>query len=143
MRPRAADLARAAALLLGMAGCAGPAYPPAIRAGSACAACGMTVENMRFACEQRAQGSWRAYDSIECLLREAASTRDAFLADYDTQTLHAADSMWVVHGRIDSPMGGGFAAFLDRAAADEVAASTGGDVRTFAMRIASSAGSAP
>jgi nitrous oxide reductase accessory protein NosL len=115
-------------VLLAVAGCAEPRYPPPIRAGAACAACGMRIENMRFATEQRAQGSWRPYDSIECLLREAESTHEAFLSDYDTQALYAADSMWVVQGRIDSPMGGGYAAFLGRAQADEAAAETEGEV---------------
>lgn len=114
--------------LLGLAGCAEPAYPPPIRAGASCAACGMRIESMRFATEQRVRGSWRPYDSIECLLREAESTQEAFLSDYDTQALHAADSMWVVKGNIDSPMGGGYAAFLGRAQADEVAAETEGEV---------------
>jgi hypothetical protein len=88
----------------------------------------MSIEQPRFACEQRRAGSWNAFDSIECLVRGAGSTREAFLADYDAQTLHAADSMWIVRGRIDSPMGGGLAAFLTRAQADEVAAATVGEV---------------
>lgn len=117
------------------AGCAESPYPPPIRTGASCAACGMRIENMRFATEQRTRGSWRPYDSIECLLREAESTHEAFLSDYDTQTLHAADSMWVVQGRIDSPMGGGYAAFLERTGADEVAAETQGVVFRLGERI--------
>jgi len=143
MRPRPLERLFAPLLLLAFAGCAAPAYPPAIREGSVCAACGMTIQNARFACEQRAQGSWRAYDSIECLLREAASTHEAFLADYDAQTLHAADSMWVVHGKIDSPMGGGFAAFLTRDQAEEVAAATEGEIRTLDALIAAGPGGRP
>lgn len=135
--------ALAAVALFALAGCAEPPYPPAIPAGSSCAACGMSIENMRFATEQRTLGSWRPYDSIECLLREADTTHEAFLADYDTQTLHAADSMWVVRGRIDSPMGGGLAAFLTRGQADEVAASTEGEVLRLEALIARPGGGRP
>jgi nitrous oxide reductase accessory protein NosL len=133
----------AAAALLALAGCAEPPYPPPIPAGSSCAACGMSIESMRFACEQRTRGSWRPYDSIECLLRKAETADEAFLADYDTQTLHAADSMWVVRGRIDSPMGGGLAAFLTRDQADEVAASTEGEVLRLEALIARPGGGRP
>lgn len=131
-----------AVVALACAGCAEQAYPPAIRAGSACAACGMSIGNFRFATEQRVQGSWRAYDSIECLLREARSTNDAFLSDYDTQTLHAADSMAVVRGNIDSPMGGGLAAFLSRDDAVEVAGAASGEVTDLATLITAPAGGA-
>jgi len=142
MRPRPRELCAAVALLLA-AGCAAPAWPPAIRAGSACAACGMTIASARFACEQRVQGSWRTYDSIECLLREAGTTHEAFLADYDSGTLHAADSMWVVRGTLDSPMGGGLAAFLTRDQADEVAGATSGEVFTLGALIGAHERSGP
>jgi len=98
----------------------------------------MEVQDLRFACERAVGRTWRAYDSIECLLRDATSRpgaaggvpgiSGAWLADYDSRTLHAADSLWVVRGEFASPMGGGFAAFLDLAAADSVAAATRGRV---------------
>jgi copper chaperone NosL len=137
-RSRAAPGALIATLLAAvlLAGCAEPPYPPPVKPGSACALCGMRIENMRFAAEQRVRGSWRVYDSIECLAREAESTQEAFLSDHDSETLHAADSMFVVHGRIDSPMGGGLAAFLTRAQADEVAAAVEGRVLDLATLIA-------
>jgi nitrous oxide reductase accessory protein NosL len=65
------------------------------------------------------------------MLREAQTGHEAFLADYDTQSLHAADSMWVVRGQIDSPMGGGLAAFMSRRVADEVAKTASGEVLRF------------
>ena len=128
---RAAELARRiAALALCASGCAHPAGPPAIAMGTPCASCGMEVRDARFACERRAAGGWRVYDSIECLLRDtgAGPADAAFLPDYDHPALHAADSLWVVRGEFASPMGGGFAAFLDLAAADSVAAATHGRV---------------
>ncbi len=107
-------------------GCARDPGPPPIALGSSCAACGMSIGDLRFACERQVGESWHVYDSIECLVREEGGP--AFLADYDTRTLHTADSMWVVHGSFPSPMGGGLAAFMARASADDVAARTDGRV---------------
>lgn len=129
-----------AASLASGAGCARGQGPPAIRLGAACASCGMEVHDLHFACERGGTGSWRVYDAIECLMRDAGATPEAshevWLADYDRQTLHPADSLWVVRGSFPSPMGGGFAAFLARAAADSVAAATEGRVERLATWIA-------
>jgi nitrous oxide reductase accessory protein NosL len=116
-----------ALLLAGtVAGCA--SGPPRIAAGTPCVRCGMGVAEMRFACESRRDGAWRTFDSIECLIDDRKPGEPAWLTDYDTRTLHPADSMWVVHGSFPSPMGGGYAAFLDAAAARDVAARTQGTV---------------
>jgi hypothetical protein len=88
----------------------------------------MGVAEMRFACETRRDGKWRTFDSIECLLADLSAGDAAWLTDYDTRALHAADSMWVVHGAFPTPMGGGYAAFLDPVAARDVAAKTHGTV---------------
>ena len=135
----------ALALAAGLAGCASPrGGPRPIAAGTPCAACGMRIEDLRYACEEEWEGALRVYDSIECLLRADAvvahpeersqdpAMERAWLADYDTRTLHAADSMWVVRGEIPSPMGGGYAAFLDRAAAEEIASLKTGQVARLA-----------
>jgi len=126
--------------LLPGAGCTKSGGPPPIAAGTPCAACGMEVQDLRFACERRAGRGWRVYDAIECLARDAGSaaggTGNAWLADYDSRTLHAADSLWVVRGAFASPMGGGLAAFRDRAAADSVAAMTSGRVERLATFMA-------
>jgi len=88
----------------------------------------MEIQDLRFACERRADKSWRVYDSIECLLGDGPVAGAVYLADYDRKTLHSADSLWVVRGEFPSPMGGGFAAFLGRESADEIAASSRGTV---------------
>jgi nitrous oxide reductase accessory protein NosL len=134
-----AALATAAMLLVGA--CAPDARPPRIRTGDPCAACGMTIADLRFACERKAGKTWRAFDSIECLLREGVDA--AYLADYDTRALHAGDSLWVVRGAFPSPMGGGYAAFLDRDAADDVAMRTHGRVARLAAFASSAARGAP
>jgi len=115
------------ALLLAFAiGCSGG--PPKIAAGTPCTHCAMTIAEYRFACVRAGQ----AYDSIECLLAEQDAADSEWLSDYDTRTLHPADSMWVVRGSFPSPMGGGYAAFLDRRAADDVAGRTSGRVARLA-----------
>jgi nitrous oxide reductase accessory protein NosL len=68
------------------------------------------------------------FDSIECLLEADPPAARAWLADYDARTLHAADSIWVVRAEIPSPMGGGYAAFMERSSADEIAAARNGRV---------------
>lgn len=114
------------------AGCGG-AGRPKVAVGQPCAACAMTISDLRFASVMRAEGRWKSYDAIECVLREPGAAAgvpagDVWLSDYDSKTLHPADSMWVVKGEFPSPMGGGFAAFSDRAAAEAVAAETRGSV---------------
>jgi hypothetical protein len=107
----------------------------------------MEVQDLRFACERHGAGTWRVYDAIECLIRDAnvapggtggapGIAGNAWLADYDRQTLHPADSLWVVRGSFPSPMGGGFAAFLTRTAADSIAAATEGRVERLAVWLA-------
>lgn len=118
----------AAALALG--GCRAGDGPPPIDPHAACAKCGMTASDLHLACEARAGRAWHTYDSIECALRDTRVTAVAelYLADYDAQTLHRADSMWVVRGHFPTPMGGGYAAFATRQGADDLAAETHGTV---------------
>ena len=120
-------------LALLAAGCAS-ADRPRIALKTPCASCSMEITDLRFACAQRVGTAWRSYDSIECLIQDAAKTAGGpvWLADYDTRTLHPADSLWVVKGAFPSPMGGGFAAFPDRGAAERVATETHGSTDRFA-----------
>jgi len=137
---RAIAAAAISIALAGAAGCARPAGPPPIVPGTRCVACGMAIEDLRFACERPDQDGWRAYDSIECLIRDTPPGRPAWIADYDTRTLAAAESLWVVQGEFPSPMGGGYAAFRDRAAADDVARRTRGQVGRLAAFMTRPAG---
>lgn len=137
-RESMAGLARAGAvsiLLVAVlaAGCAKRPGPPPIVTGEPCMGCGMEIQDLRFACEREVDGDWRLYDAIECLVHDVREKPGGriWLADYDTQTLHAAESLWVVSGDFPSPMGGGLAGFLDRAAADAVAVKTNGRVGRF------------
>lgn len=123
-----APAALPALALAAIIGCAGGGGAPVIRAGEECAACGMAIHDLRYASARGVRGNARAYDAIECLLRDSTAAGPAWLPDWDQSRLHAADSMWVVKGELPSPMGGGFAAFLDRATADEIAAARSGVV---------------
>jgi len=108
-------------IALALAGCAQPQGPRPIAQGTPCANCGMGIADLRYACEDERAGAFRTYDSIECLLGAGPRPDRAWLADYDTRALHDADSLWVVQADIPSPMSGGYAAFLDRSAAAEIA----------------------
>ena len=143
MKPSA--VAACIALIAFAAGCGGRTGPPEIVGGTPCATCGMGVSDRHFACERMAGGTWRVYDSIECLLKDGGpSAGDSiYLADYDTQALHAADSLWIVRGNFSTPMGGGLAAFLARSAAHTVAAETGGRVGRLAEFAADTAAGGP
>ena len=126
----------AVALALGVAGCGarGDGSPPPIRAGSACAQCGMGIADLKFASTRSVEGTWRAYDSIECLRADGARVEGgpAWLTDYETKSLLPEAAAWILHGDFPSPMGGGLAAFADRAAAESLAVATHGVVTRLA-----------
>ena len=133
--PLRAAAALLAALAIALAGCAaGGDGPPAIARGASCARCGMGIADLKFATTRRVAEKWRAYDSIECLLadRSAAAGGSAWLTDYETKTLLPEAEAWVLHGDFPSPMGGGLAAFADRAAAESLAVATHGTVSRLA-----------
>ncbi len=112
-------------------GCGTPGGTPRVAPGTPCVTCGMEVRDARYAGASVEGRSVRPYDSIECALRDLSTTnepatpraraRSLYLADYATGALHRSDSLWIVHADIASPMGGGLAAFLDRAEAARVA----------------------
>lgn len=109
---------------------------PRIVAGTPCAGCGMEARDLRWSAARRMGDRVRVYDSIECALRDesgTAASRKAvlYLADFETSALHRSDSLWVVRADIPSPMGGGFAAFLNPKAAERVAAERNGRVARF------------
>jgi nitrous oxide reductase accessory protein NosL len=112
-----------------VAGCSREPGSPRIRVGEPCATCGMAVQKVRFAGLVRGEDEDRQYDSIECLVKDAASAAGrAYLADYDQGGLYAAESLWVVKGDFPTPMGGGLAAFASFESAREVAEQTHGSV---------------
>jgi nitrous oxide reductase accessory protein NosL len=123
------------ALAVAGAGCAGRGDgPPPIAKGSSCARCGMGIEDLKFAATREVEAKWKAYDSIECLIADRANLEGgaAWLTDYETKKLLPESAAWVLHGDFPSPMGGGLAAFADRAAAESLAVATHGTVARLA-----------
>lgn len=119
-------------------GCGNVEGPPRIGAGDRCATCGMEARDLRWAAARRIDGRTRIYDSIECARKDApapavAGASALYLTDFATSTLHRSDSLWVVRADLPSPMGGGFAAFLDRATAERVALDRNGRAGRLAM----------
>jgi hypothetical protein len=125
-----ARLVLAALLFVAIMGCARHAGPPPIAGGVECARCSMETSSRHFACEREVSGKWLVYDALECLARDAGREDPTaiWLPDYDEGALHRADSLWLVHGDLATPMGGGLVAFMSRAAADTIAASSHGVV---------------
>jgi copper chaperone NosL len=117
--------------------------PPPIRPGAMCASCGMDIADLKFASTRKVDRVWRAYDSIECLVadRERAAGGPAWLPDYETKSLLPESGAWILRGDFPSPMGGGLAAFADRAVAESLAVVTHGVVLRLAALPA--AGSRP
>ena len=117
--------------VLAAAGCGRAEGPPRIAIGTPCSACGMETRDLRWSAARIKDGRVRAYDSIECALKDGAAS-DApggsvlYVADFATGALHRADSLTVVCADIPSPMGGGFAAFLEPSEAERVAAERNG-----------------
>lgn len=116
---------------MAVSGCTGADGPPRIEAGTRCVACGMEARDLRWAAARQVDGRVRVYDSIECAVKDGAAsdTRSElalYLSDFPTAALHRSDSLWVVRANLPSPMGGGFAAFLDRGTAERVALDRGG-----------------
>ena len=106
--------------------------PVPIHAGTPCARCGMEIRSLKFACERVEAGRARCYDALECLRagERANPAGRAYVPDYDSERLLPLDSVWVAHGRFPTPMGGGFAAFATRDAAEQVARQTQGEVQS-------------
>ena len=123
---RSSTLVAWLAVVMGVALTSCASGPKPIAPGAACAKCGMSIGDLRFACERQSDG-WSQYDSIECLLDDPKGG-EVWLADYDSRTLVPAESSWVVQGNFPSPMGGGLASFRSRVAAERVAAETRGRV---------------
>jgi nitrous oxide reductase accessory protein NosL len=125
MSNRVLTVGIALALMMALSSCT-PSGPKPIALGASCAGCGMSIGDLRFACERQSD-TWSQYDSIECLLDDP-QRGVVWLADYDSQTLAPSESCWVVLGDFPSPMGGGLASFRSRVAAERVAAETHGRV---------------
>jgi hypothetical protein len=117
-------------------GCAGEESegPPEVALGKAtCAVCGMKVSDPLYAAVSRTpEGETFTFDDPGCLIRHLRERRDwvgdrIWLAAYDAEgRLVPLDGITLVGAEFPSPMGSGFAAFLDPATAHEEARNRGG-----------------
>ena len=122
-----------AALVL--AGCSASADgPPEITLDrTACARCGMLISDVRFAAAYREQGAApQVFDDIGCL-RAAVQGRPAvhgatfwFHDALDGDWIAGRDITFAASAAIQTPMGGGYLAFRDPAAAEREAAARHG-----------------
>jgi copper chaperone NosL len=124
-------------------GCSRPPLsgPPELRLGrEECAECGMLVVENRFSAaalvERSGEKVYEYFDDIGCMLdrdddRDGSSTVDArYVHDHATGAWLLAEHALYVrvdHRRLQTPMGSGLAAFGDRAEAEKLRASFGGD----------------
>jgi copper chaperone NosL len=112
--------------------------PPEIRYGEdTCDLCHMIINEARFAAAYvTRQGEARRFDDIGDLLAYHAAHAEEVAAfwvhDYDTEEwLRAEQATFVVSDAFHTPMGHGIVAVADAARAQELAASTGGEVVSF------------
>jgi copper chaperone NosL len=110
--------------------CAGRAFtPPAIVVDrSACSKCGMLVSELAYAAAIRwADGHDEIFDDIGCLVAKAQQTPDGDRQYWFHDAAHGgwitdARPVWVTSPELKTPMGGGIAAYRDRATAEQAAA---------------------
>jgi copper chaperone NosL len=123
------------ALAAGACGVNADGPPEIVVDRTACAYCGMLISEPAYAASYRAAGrEARAFDDIACLL--AAARGEAHGPALQFWFHDAAASGWIdggdavfVHSpQLRTPMGGGFVAYRDRAAAARAAEETGGRI---------------
>jgi len=129
------------AILVLLAGC--QPEPRAIRYGEDVGAhCKMTVSDARFGSELlTTTGKVHVFDAVECLANYvlahpelADQTHSLWVTAYDAPgELVPLDSAFFIHSRdIQSPMGGGLAAFGPSTSPEEAQRQLGGDILTWA-----------
>jgi copper chaperone NosL len=104
-----------------------PPKPVDIESWDMCAFCRMAISQKQFAAEiVEASGLIQKFDDIGCLLRYRrrlqAVPAATFVVDRRTRRWLPAEAAYFVHSdRLQTPMGGGFAAFGDPADAESAA----------------------
>jgi copper chaperone NosL len=128
-------------LALSTVGACAPSAPRALIAGQdSCAYCRMTISDVRFGAQYiTAKGVIHTFDSVECLaaflatLPASTPATGGFVTDFNnTDTRVAAeDAIYLVDGRIESPMGRRVVAFAPSANSESLVAEYGGSVQTW------------
>ena len=120
--------------------CTGPPQPVDIEPGDMCSRCRMAISEKRFAAEFiDSEGEIRKFDDLGCLLGfqkavpNPRSDLETFVMDFHTRTwIKAREAYFLQSALLKTPMGGGIAAWGDRAAAEESARQFGGRLLNFA-----------
>jgi copper chaperone NosL len=119
-----------------LAGCARPAAvsePPELHLGQdPCAACGMTIDDARFAAALVApDGTARLFDDIGEMIVAEPGQR-AWVHDFQTGSwIDASTATYVMSSNLTTPMGGGILAVQDALQAGPLAARFHGRVASF------------
>ncbi|NNF05438.1 MAG: hypothetical protein HKN21_01630 [Candidatus Eisenbacteria bacterium] len=121
--------------LVSVVGCEGSGSDgaPTLEMGkSECVACGMVINDTRYAAAiKSATGEVAGFDALECLIRHARRNKkegdQIWLSDFYDLQMYPESQMMVVLADFPSPMGGGLAAFKDKSKAEEAAATRRGE----------------
>ena len=96
-----------------------------------CAFCRMSISDGRFGAEIiTKKNRIYTFDDLSCMDKFAAgeeNVRDFYIHDFSSENtlIEATSAYYVQHESVRSPMGGNFAAFKDKAAAEKLAGETG------------------
>lgn len=129
-------VAVALALTMWVGACAvRAANPPEVLVDrSACSRCGMLISERAYAAAIRfADGHDELFDDIGCLIAELQARKPAgatfwFHDAADGEWISGVEPLFVTSPSLRTPMGGGVAAYRDRAGAEQAAARLGGQV---------------
>ncbi len=129
-------------LALSAAGGCGDTTPRALVEGQdSCDFCRMSISDLRFGAQLiTSTGKVHTFDSIECLAGFAASlpaitkVSGIYVTDFrEAGSFVAAEAaIYLVDGRVESPMGRRVVAFASTVSSDELVATYGGEVKTWA-----------
>lgn len=134
-------LTRTAILTLALSaagGCGRPGPRAIVEGQDSCDYCRMSISDVRFGTQLiTTTGKIHTFDSVECLVGFAASlpagtsVSGIFVSDFRKAGtfVPAEEAVYVVDGRIESPMGRRVVAFAASADRDELAATYGGTVK--------------
>ena len=128
-------LVLAAALAVTSACRASADGPPAIELDrTKCSQCGMLVSEAVFAAASRTtDGNSRVFDDVKCLRKahartDTASTQFWFHDAHDGLWIDRRQAVFVEAASLQTPMGGGFLVFRERAVAEAEARARGGRI---------------
>jgi len=119
-----------AGLLTSLMSCGSEVAPRPVKVNEdVCAACKMTIADLKFACESVTdKGKQYVFDDISCMINFVNNNKDVnvkkmYVSNYlnDTEFLEVESAFFIQGGDVKSPMGGNTAAFKTAAEARQYA----------------------